>query len=168
MVKLLTKKVKMVKILTKTIKMVKFLTKNVKMVKILTKKVKMVKILTKKVKWSKSLLKKKNDHNPSFLSFLLWGFWENYEMNQYTTLGQKIVLNIQILFLTPSGNLKLYFCVFDHFIHKSFLKNLTLFQSDSIYPFYSQIPSTPFQPDSIYHFYSHIPSTPFTTPYKKL
>ena len=53
----------------------------------------------------------------------LWGFWQNYKIIQYTTLGQKIFFHFQILFLTPFCNLKLYFRVFDHFVHKSLPKN---------------------------------------------
>ena len=54
----------------------------------------------------------------------LWGFWQNYKILQYTTWGQKIFFDFQIFNLTPFCNLKRYFCVFDHFIHKSLPKNL--------------------------------------------
>merc|ERR1711954_380148 len=37
---------------------------------------------------------------------------------------KKYFFHFQILFLTPFCNPKRYFCVFDHFIHKSLPKNL--------------------------------------------
>ena len=79
----------------------------------------------------KSLLKNpKSKKHPKLLSF-----WQNYKINQYTTLGQKIFFNFPILFLTPFCNLKLYFCVFDHFMHKSLPKNLKLKKHPKLWGF---------------------------------
>ena len=53
----------------------------------------------------------------------LWIFWQNYKIIQYTTLGQKIFFNFQILFLTPFCNQKRYFRVFWPFYTQILTKN---------------------------------------------
>ena len=77
----------------------------------------------------------------------LWGFWQNYKILQYTTLGQRIFFNFQILFFTPFCNLKRYFCVVWQFYTQILTKIPKIKKTSKIMRFLTKLQNT-----SIYNF----------------